>query len=214
MFHMKLFISCQNKVLRETLLFVEYMLYYIHIIVNSFVQGKELFFIMTKYTNPTMEAILTRRSIRAYSDEALTAEELKDILDSAEWAPTARNEQETMFISLEGPALDELLAGFGNPGAVYGAKNLILIYARQSFPYFEIDSGIAVQSMALAAKSIGLGSVIVGCIREYLRGSEADKWKKKFGVPEDYIFTIGIVIGHPLNDTPPKDRNPGRVVSF
>ena len=44
-------------------------------------------------TNPVTEAILRRRTIRAYKDTPLSRETLEGLLSCAMWAPSGRNSQ-------------------------------------------------------------------------------------------------------------------------
>jgi nitroreductase len=55
--------------------------------------------------NPVTDAILERRSIRAYTEAQLTEAQLTTLLDAGLWAPTARNEQELLFVVLQDPAV-------------------------------------------------------------------------------------------------------------
>lgn len=171
--------------------------------------------------NEVMNALLERRSIRKYTDAPVSEAELSAILEAGLWAPTARNRQEVKFSVVTDPALRaafrEAFEAYDTRGFRtfdYEAPVLILLYGAQDFPYTELDSGIAVESMATAAQSFGLGTLIVGCIRDFLRSEEGKPWREKFGIAETELFTIGLCIGHTAAPTKKQDRKPDRVQYF
>jgi len=62
---------------------------------------------MTKASTPT-EAVLTRRSIRAFSDTPVPLETIRQVLDTARWAPSGCNFQPWEGAVLTGAPLREL----------------------------------------------------------------------------------------------------------
>ena len=62
----------------------------------------------------TMEALLTRRSIRKYRPEPVPVEDLKEILAAGATAPSAVNMQHWYFVAVQDPAaLEEVKAIMG-----------------------------------------------------------------------------------------------------
>ena len=168
--------------------------------------------------NPVFDVIYNRRSIRSYKSDHITPEQLDNILSAGLWAPTARNEQEIKFVAVQdGNILEELqkdfLSSIGGESRVfhYNAPAFILLFGPKDFEYTEIDAGIAVQNMALAAESIGLNTVIIGILRKMMHGPLGDKWIKRFNIPDDHKFVIGLAVGYKAADTPKKDRRDNRI---
>lgn len=58
----------------------------------------------------TMEALLTRRSIRKYRPEPVPVEDLKEILAAGATAPSAVNMQHWYFVAVQDPAALECCA--------------------------------------------------------------------------------------------------------
>ena len=56
-------------------------------------------------TNPTIETLLARRSVRAYKPEQITDEERDTILNVGVWSPTGMNNQSTRFIVVQSPEM-------------------------------------------------------------------------------------------------------------
>lgn len=168
-----------------------------------------------------MKVIYERRSIRSYEPEQISKEQLNLILDTGLWAPTARNEQEIKFVAIQNKAmLDELqsdfMASMSGDSRVfhYNAPTYFILFGPKDFHYTDIDGGIAVENMALAAESLGLSSVIIGIIRNLMDGPEGDKWFNRFGIPRNYKFIISLAVGIKAADTPKRERKKDRIVNF
>jgi hypothetical protein len=65
--------------------------------------------------------------------------------------------------------------------------------------------------MAIAAQSLGLGTVIIGCIRDFLRSEAGAPWRKDIGITEEDVFTVGLCIGHIERPTKKQDRKADRI---
>jgi nitroreductase len=55
-----------------------------------------------------------------------------------------------------------------------------------------LDIGIAAQNAAVAAESLGLGTVFLGSLR-----NDIDEVRRILGIPEDVVPFVGLEIGHP-----------------
>ena len=156
--------------------------------------------------NPVTEAIQNRSSTRGYTPEPLTGAELNTLLQAGLQSPTAVNRQEVHFTVLRGdhPLLGEIedeknrLRGLSDQphNFYYEAPTVILLSADRSFRWSDVDAGIAVQSMALTAESLGLGSLIIGCIYDALHGEKQAYFEKALHFPETHAFRIAIAVGH------------------
>lgn len=153
-----------------------------------------------------IDAIKKRSSTRGYTTEALTETELKTLLHAGLQAPTAANRQEIHFTVVKGdhPLLAELEAEKNRlrdltnleHNFYYEAPVVILLSADSSFRWSAVDAGIAVENMALAAEELDLGSLIIGCIYDALRGEKKEYFSKALHFPNDYQYEIAIAFGH------------------
>lgn len=152
-----------------------------------------------------LEAMARRSSTRAYTDQPLTEAELDTLLTAGLQAPTATNRQEIHFTVVNGdnPILAEIEAHknamFGQNPPVnfyYGAPTVMILSGETAFSWTPVDAGIAVQNIALAAEGLGLGSVIIGCIKGPLTSNKAPYYAEKLGFPEGYGYQIAIAVGH------------------
>lgn len=167
--------------------------------------------------NAVLEAIGKRSSTRSYTKETLTKEELRLILTAGLQAPTARNQQEVHISVLTGESRlvreieqervrllleeekdeeqREKLKN-GTSDFYYGAPTVLLLSVRKDFYWNRVDAGICVENIALAAQSLGLGSLIIGCIRGAMEGAKKDYFAKEAQFPEDYEFAVAVALGH------------------
>lgn len=173
--------------------------------------------------NQVTEAIRNRFSTRGYTAEPLTKEELETLLHAGMQAPTAINRQEVHFTVLSGdhPLLSEIEQEKNRQRELsdlphnfyYEAPTVILLSADRTFRWSQVDAGIAVQSIALAAESLGLGSLIIGCIHDALRGEKRAYFEKALGFPETHEFQIAIAVGHKAAKKEPHSYDPASQVT-
>lgn len=169
--------------------------------------------------NEVLKAIADRRSIRDYTDKAVTDDELRALMDAAVESPSAVNRQPYHFVFVRDQALlndfsrdffslmdpAETKGEFFN--VLRGAKMVVFIFATSKGVFVPVDCGIAVENLALAAHSMGLGSVILGMPRQLFTSPLGDKWMTRLGAPEGSEFAIAIGIGTPRSS---KEAHPVR----
>ena len=170
------------------------------------------------------ETLKKRSSARAYTKEALTTEELNQILEAGLQAPTATNRQELHFsvVSGDNPVLEELdeekrtLRGQEKlpNNFYYQAPTLIMISGEEEFGWSSVDAGIAVQSMALMAESLGLGNLIIGCIKDAMTGEKRAYFEKAFAIPAGNVFQIAFAVGHKSDNKIPHEYDKDKQVTI
>lgn len=162
-----------------------------------------------------LSAIKQRSSARAYSTEQLTQLELEIILKAGLMAPTGMNRQEIHFTVVKGdnPVLAELdeekrrLRGQEKQphNFYYEAPVLIFLSAEDEFKWSKVDAGIAVENMVLAAESLGLGTLIIGCVYDALHGEKKGYFLENLQIPEGYSFQIALAVGHKMDNKTPHE---------
>ncbi|MDR1138173.1 MAG: nitroreductase [Synergistaceae bacterium] len=154
--------------------------------------------------NPVLKAISERRSIRAYKKEQITEEQLETILTSVSAAPSGKNRQpwhvtvvRNKSVVAEVNAEAQKILGLDREDIFYDAPTVIFISAEKDWAWSKVDSGILVQTMALAAQSLGLGSVILGLPIGAFEGPRTDYFNDLLKFPPNCEFAIAIAIGVP-----------------
>ncbi len=152
-----------------------------------------------------LKAIAARSSTRGYTPEKLSREQLDALLRAGLQAPTAANKQEIHITVLDGndPILAEIEAEKNKAldkatanNFYYGAPVVLILSGDESFGWTPVDAGIAVENIALAAEGLGLGSLIIGCIKGALLGEKKAEFAQKLKLPQGYAYQIAIAVGH------------------
>ena len=161
-----------------------------------------------------MEAILSRRSIRRYTDKKVSDEVVKELLEAGMSAPSAGNEQPWHFVAItDHKILDEIPKIHPYSGMLKEAPLAILICGGESLQkykgYWVQDCSAATENILIAANAIGLGGVWLGV---YPIEERVDGIRKLLGMPEKVIPFALLSIGYPAEQKPPADRyNESRV---
>ena len=174
--------------------------------------------------NEVLAAIEKRSSTRGYTEQKLTKEELDSLIKAGLQAPTATNRQEIHITVVDGenPILAEIEKqknverDIQNPphNFYYEAPTVLLLSAETAFSWSKVDAGIAVENISLAAEALGLGSLIIGCIKDALSGEKKDYFADALKFPEGYEFEIAIAVGHKAVSKEPHDYSMEKNVSY
>jgi len=158
-----------------------------------------------------LQTILTRASVRKYSDKPIDDESLHTILEAGMSGPTCVNARDWSFIVTRDPEiLGKMAEANGRPAeplkkAALGI--LILGDLERAFAhapdYWIIDGAIAGQNMILAAQSLGIGSVWLGT---YPQMNRVQNLKELFKLPEDKIPHSIIAFGYPAEGEMPRGK--------
>jgi nitroreductase len=174
--------------------------------------------------NTTITQIKAHKSIRAYTDQPIMAEQLDEILAAAQQAPSSSFLQavsiiritdkvlrtQIMQLSAEQPyiasAAEFLLfcADFNRhkqivPDAKTGFVEQLLIGAT--------DAAMMGQNALVAAESLGLGGVYIGAVRNH-----PAEIGELLGLPELVIPLFGLCLGYPAQDPQVKPRLPRALI--
>ncbi|TFG67318.1 MAG: nitroreductase family protein [Anaerolineales bacterium] len=153
-----------------------------------------------------LEAIFTRRSIRRYTDEPVSAEDLKIILEAGMNAPSANNQQPWHFIVVDDRSkLNKIMKVHPYSQMLAQAPIAILVCGDTTISesYWEQDCSAATENILLAARALNLGTVWMGV---YPNTQRVSGIKTLFGLPEHVEPLNIIAVGHPAEDKGRVDR--------
>lgn len=162
--------------------------------------------------NAAIENIMTRTSIRAYSDREISDETLDTIMRAAMAAPSAVNKQPWRFVVVKDQALRDSISN--NMKSMQMAKNaqLSILVCGDMEAALPVDNGrdfwiqdvsAVSENILLAANALGLGAVWCGIYPEMKRV----KWfQTTFEMPENIVPLSCINIGYPAAPATPKDK--------
>jgi nitroreductase len=167
--------------------------------------------------NQVMEAIKARRSVRKFTDQEVSPDQLDTLLEAVRWAPSWANTQVWELVVVRDQGVKEQLQATlskGNPAAkaVVAAPVVIVLCGKlgesgyykgeattKFGDWFLFDLGIASQNLHLAAQSLGLSTVPVGLF-------DQDAAAKVLKVPQGYELVTMYPIGQPDQEPKPPKR--------
>jgi nitroreductase len=166
-------------------------------------------------TNPTIDTILSRRSIRKYESRPVEEDMIELILKCAQFAPSGQNGQAWHFtvvtnrdllnrisaknkeIFLKGT--DEKfrkMAEDPNYDSFRGSPMAIIVSGEESDKNALADCANAVENMTLAAHSLGLGSCYLVSFRAALVAPDGGHFLKELGIPAGFVPMLGLALGY------------------
>jgi nitroreductase len=166
---------------------------------------------MSEKSNPFLDVIFSRKSVRSYTGKIISTGDLEILLKAAMAAPSGRNEQPWAFISITDPAiLSKLAQGLPYAKMLPKAGTAIVVCGHSVPPsrpgskdLWEQDCAAATQNILLAAEAMGMGAVWTAVHpypdrQEYIR--------KILNIPSNiYPFCV-IPLGYPTGEEKPKDK--------
>lgn len=146
-----------------------------------------------------LNLIKTRRSIRKFKNAKIDDESINTLLESAMYAPSARNEQPWHFIVVEDKdVLQKITEVHPHAKMLLEASHAIVVVANinleRSTGNWPVDCAAATQNILLTAHSMGIGSVWLGV---YSREERMEGIKTLFNLPENVKPFSIIALGFP-----------------
>lgn len=146
-----------------------------------------------------LEAILSRCTVRNYSDKSVSSELIDKIVQAGTSAPSAYNRQPWAFFVVKNKKILEEISQF-DPYASMARKASfgILVCADLTLEdtegFWVQDCSAAIQNMSIAATSLGLGSAwtTIYPFKEMILS-----FKRLFDLPEHLIPVAFIPVGYP-----------------
>ena len=189
--------------------------------------------------NQIIDAILSRRSIRKYTDEPVSPDDLNQIIQCGLYAANGGNHQVVHLTALaRRDLLDQLTAlvrgeflkmppqeelyqniairnAHNRPDSYdfsFHAPVVIIAGAPLGWPNGMADSASALQNMQVAASALGLGACWVNQLHWLSENPVLRNFLQSYGIGQDEEICGSIVLGHPAGPKPAAaPRKDGRV---
>lgn len=185
-----------------------------------------------------LDIIKARHSIRKYTSQNISREDLEIILEAGNYAPNAGGGQRSMMVAVHDPELTRKIgilnmANFNRNGLIgsfvskeqpsviddptikdgfYGAPSVVCIFNQANFLFKTADAFCMAENMVLQATELGIASCIVSRGEETFQSEEGQTLLKEWDVPQNYSCTCFVVLGYTDGEGPhSKPRKPGRV---
>jgi nitroreductase len=169
--------------------------------------------------NDVIKTLIERRSVRSFEDKQISDEDLDQLLEVAQYAPTGAGTQATIFIAVQNPEVKAKLTKLnadviGKEGMdpYYGAPTIIEVLASEGGVTKVEDGSIALANLYNAAESLGLGSCWIHRTKEMFESEEGKALLKEWGFEGEYVGVGALIVGYKKGDTPKAaPRKPNRV---
>ena len=169
--------------------------------------------------NGMLETIMTRTSIRQYTDQPVEKEKIEAMLRAGMAAPTAVNAQPWHFVVVSDKAkLGELAAANPRAGMLKSAPLAIVVCGDMTKAmegkgrqFWIQDCSAATENILLAAHAQGLGAVWTAL---YPMEERMQPVSEALKLPDTLIPLCTVVIGYPAEQPEPKDKWKPENVSY
>lgn len=158
-----------------------------------------------------LDNIAQRKSVRSFTDETVSKDQLEKIVRAGMAAPSAINKQPWAFIVLTDKTMMNALAEkLPNAKMLSQAAAAIVVCGDMdkaiegdARDFWIQDTSAATENILLAAEAMGLGAVWTGA---YPNMEKVGIIRDMLKLPETIIPLNVIPIGHPSGDNQPKDK--------
>jgi len=161
--------------------------------------------------NEILQQLARRKSVRAYEEVPVTAEEKRLILEAACQAPTAGNQQLYTIIDVTSQPLKDALAVSCDDQPFIAKAPMVLVFCADCKKWYDAyrsigcdarkpgpgdlllavaDAAIAAQNAVTAAESLGIGSCYIGDILE-----RREEQRRLLNLPRYVLPAVMVVFG-------------------
>ena len=162
--------------------------------------------------NTTMNDLLTRRSVRSYTDEIPPREVIEEICEAGTYAPTGMNRQAPIILAVTNREVRDKLSKLN--AAVFGKDNdmdpfygapvvlVVLVDTTSAFTWKE-DGSLVMGNLLNAAHAKGLGSCWIHRAKEEFESPEGKAILRELGIDDTKYVGIGnCILGYVNGDYP------------
>jgi nitroreductase len=180
--------------------------------------------------HPIHELLAMRYSPYAFTDRAVSLEDLRSLFEAARWAPSCYNEQPWRYIVAtreRGGEFERVLSCLveGNQGWARRAPVLALGVVSVQFERNGKPNDVARHDLGLATAQLTLEATARRLHVHQMRGILPDKAREEFAIPGGFEAVTGIAIGYAADpatlddrlrarETAPRERRPLRAFVF
>lgn len=165
------------------------------------------------------QTILSRTSVRAYTDQKVEKAKIEKLLRAAMAAPTAVNKQPWHFVVIEDKHVLEQIAeeiptakmAARAPLAITVCGDMKKALDGEGRDFWVQDASAATENLLLAAHAMGLGAVWTSV---YPIKDKMEATRALLNLPETIVPLGTIVIGYPKEKPLPKDKWKRENVSY
>jgi len=146
------------------------------------------------------ELIRYRKSVRSWTDKAVSQESVEKIIDAARFAPSAKNLQDWKVIAVRDPELRSKMMEVARGQRFVGEAPVILVICGDSstgimscdMPRWVVDATILIDHITLVAADDGLGTCWIGSF-------DQEACRKLLRIPDGWDVVELLPLGYPAD---------------
>jgi len=160
------------------------------------------------HTNPVIESMLNRKSVRKYTDQKPTDEVITTVVRAGQQAPFASQLCSLLLTRKKAPFRAPLwftvCVDMHRMELIMAKRSWTAVANDLSMLFFGIqDAVLMAENMVIAAESLGMGSCFLG-----ETPYRAERIQKQYKLPNRVFPLVELVMGYPAEQFPPRPRYP------
>lgn len=169
--------------------------------------------------NQTIHDLMTRRSVRDYTDRMPSKEDIETICQAGLYAATGMGTQSPIIVAVTNKAMRDRMSRLNAQvmnaeiDPFYGAPVVLVVLVDKDVALTPVEDGsLMMGNMLNAAHALGLGSCWINRAREVFASEEGQDIMNELGIEGNYQGIGNCVVGYAANPEPvAKERKANRV---
>lgn len=164
--------------------------------------------------NSTLENIISRRSVKKYTDQAVPLELVEQVVNAGMYAPSGMNAQSAKIIAVTNKEMRDRLSRInleivmgrnlktssGHNDPFYGAPVVLVVLAKKTVGTHVYDGSLVMENLMIAANSLGLGSCWIHRAKETFETEEGKQILADLGIEDEYEGIGNCILGYAAPD--------------
>lgn len=156
----------------------------------------------------TIDAMLSRRSIRKYKSDMVPREIIEKIVQAGTYAATGMGKQSPIILAVTNKELRDKLSKMNADimgtasDPFYGAPVVLVVLADRSRGTYVYDGSLVMGNLMLAAHELGIASCWIHRAKEEFESPEGKEILKSLGIEGDYEGIGHCILGYANMDAP------------
>ena len=156
----------------------------------------------------TIDAILSRRSIRKYKPDMVPKKIIEKIVQAGTYAATGLGKQSPIILAVTNKELRDKLSKMNAEvmgtasDPFYGAPVVLVVLADKSRPTYVYDGSLVIGNLMLAAHELGIASCWIHRAKEEFERPEGKEILRSLGIEGDYEGIGHCILGYADMEAP------------
>lgn len=152
--------------------------------------------------NETLQTLITRRSVKKYTNQPVPLELIEEVVEAGTYAPTGMNRQSPIILAVTNKEVRDQLSRMNahilgtTADPFYGAPVVLVVLAKKEVGTRVYDGSLVMGNLMTAALSLGLGSCWIHRAKEEFESEEGVELLRSLGLTEEYEGIGHCILGY------------------